>query len=54
MKPVVVKSARDLVAERLREEIYVGNLKPGQELVQDRISEELGVSRMPVREALHL
>lgn len=54
MKPIVVKSARDLVAERLREEIYVGNLKPGQELVQDRISEELGVSRMPVREALLL
>ena len=54
MQPLVLMSAKDLVTEKLREEIYTGNLKPGQELVQEKISEQLGVSRMPVREALLL
>ena len=54
MQPLVLMSAKDLVTEKLREEIYTGNLKPGEELVQEKISEQLGVSRMPVREALLL
>ena len=54
MEPIVLISAKDMVTEKLRQEIYVGNLKPGEELVQEKISEQLGVSRMPVREALLL
>ncbi|MBP5211935.1 MAG: GntR family transcriptional regulator [Pyramidobacter sp.] len=45
-------SAKDLVVERLRESIYAGTLKPGDELAQQKISEQLGVSRIPVRDAL--
>jgi DNA-binding GntR family transcriptional regulator len=40
------------VARRLREAIYEGRLKPGQPVRQEAVAEELGVSRIPVREAL--
>jgi DNA-binding GntR family transcriptional regulator len=36
----------------LREAISTGHFEPGEKLDQDRIAEELGVSRTPVREAL--
>jgi DNA-binding GntR family transcriptional regulator len=36
----------------IREAIMDGNLKPGERINQDAIAEELGVSRMPIREAL--
>ena len=41
-----------LVLTALRERILSGELAPGERLVEGRLSEELGVSRMPVREAL--
>lgn len=41
-----------LVMESLRERILTGALPGGERLVEGRLSEELGVSRMPVREAL--
>jgi DNA-binding GntR family transcriptional regulator len=41
-----------LVLAALRERILSGELAPGERLVEGRLSEELGVSRMPVREAL--
>lgn len=44
-------SVKDLVIEKLREAIYTSKLQPRQELIQQEISEQLGVSRMPVREA---
>ncbi len=40
------------VADRLRRSILSGGHKPGERLVEDRLSAELGVSRVPVREAL--
>jgi DNA-binding GntR family transcriptional regulator len=40
------------VYERLRDEIVSGVLRPGEQLVEARIAEELGVSKTPVREAL--
>lgn len=42
------------VAKVLRKEILYGKLKPNEELYQDKIAQELGVSRMPVREALQM
>ncbi|WP_138466649.1 GntR family transcriptional regulator [Poseidonocella sp. HB161398] len=41
-----------VVKDALREQILGGQYASGARLVEKRISEELGVSRMPVREAL--
>jgi DNA-binding GntR family transcriptional regulator len=41
-----------VVSEQIRGRILDGSLKPGERLVEDRLSAELGVSRVPVREAL--
>lgn len=40
------------LVEALREKILAGELEPGERLVEERLSEEFNVSRMPVREAL--
>src|ERR1017187_9688783 len=41
------------VADELRRAILTGRRQPRDRLVEDRLSEELGVSRVPIREALH-
>ncbi len=46
-------SARPPIAEILRESIRLGLLEPGKPLIQASIAEAMGVSRIPVREALH-
>jgi DNA-binding GntR family transcriptional regulator len=46
------RSLSEVVTERIRGRILNGTLKPGERLVEDRLSAELGVSRVPVREAL--
>jgi len=46
------KSLRELALEHLRNSIIDGSLKMGQVLSERGISEELGVSKSPVREAL--
>ena len=45
-------SLSKVVSEQIRGRILDGKLKPGERLVEDRLSAELGVSRVPVREAL--
>jgi DNA-binding GntR family transcriptional regulator len=40
------------VIAQLRQAILSGHLKPGRRLVEERLAEELGVSRNPVREAI--
>jgi len=45
---------RDLVTRELRRRILVGELAPGERLVEDRLAELLGVSRNPVREAMRV
>lgn len=42
------------VHEALRRRIQSGALKPGDRLVEDRLAEEFGVSRNPVREAIRM
>lgn len=42
------------VAEELRRAILTNRRRPGDRLIEDRLSEELGVSRIPVREALRV
>jgi DNA-binding GntR family transcriptional regulator len=46
------KQLRNVVADQLRAAILEGRLKPGEWLRQERLAQELGVSQMPVREAL--
>jgi DNA-binding GntR family transcriptional regulator len=45
-------SLSKVVSEKIRGQILAGRLKPGERLIEDRLSAELGVSRVPVREAL--
>lgn len=40
------------VEEQLREAILLGQLPPGQRLIEEQLAREFGVSRAPVREAL--
>lgn len=40
------------VAQRLRSAIFNKELEPGQRLIEDRLSTEFGVSRVPIREAI--
>lgn len=47
-------SLSKVVADELRRGILTGRRKPGDRLVEDRLSAELGVSRVPIREALRL
>src|SRR5437762_9247969 len=46
------KQLRDVVVERIREQIAQGKLMPGQWLRQERLAAELGTSYTPIREAL--
>jgi len=43
---------REIVAEEIRAMIVRGELAPGERLLEDRLAEQLGVSRNPVREAI--
>lgn len=43
---------RDVVFKSLRQAILTGQLKPGERLMEIPLSERLGVSRTPIREAI--
>jgi DNA-binding GntR family transcriptional regulator len=45
-------AVRERVREQLRERIVTGVLRPGDRLVERDLAEDLGVSRVPVREAI--
>lgn len=44
-------SLRDQVFQKLRKDILTGQYQRGEELVEEAVGKELGVSRTPVREA---
>ena len=46
------RQLRNIVAEQMRAAILNGHYKPGEWLRQERLAQDLGVSQMPVREAL--
>ena len=46
------RQLRHVVADQLRNAILEGHYKPGEWLRQEHLAQELGVSQMPVREAL--
>lgn len=47
------RTIRSSVTDRLRALILNRKLKPGERLMQDELAAQLGVSRTPIREALH-
>lgn len=46
------KTAQEAVLDELRRRIITGEVAPGSQILQDALAEDLGVSRVPVREAL--
>lgn len=46
------KPLREIVADEIRDLILRGDLKPGDRLHENKIAQDLGVSRNPVREAI--
>jgi DNA-binding GntR family transcriptional regulator len=47
-------TAQEAVLAELRRFITTGRLRPGQQIVQDALAVQLGVSRVPLREALKI
>ena len=47
------KSTSDLIFDALRESILTGDLAPGTALIEKNLADEFGVSKTPIREALH-
>ena len=45
---------RDLVYYSIRSAILKGDLKPGERLMEMHLAQQLGVSRTPMREAIHM
>lgn len=43
-----------LAVEAIRKQILSDELKPGERLIEERLTEDLGISRPPLREALRL
>lgn len=46
-------AVRENVVNEIRRQIIEGELKPGDRLVERAVAEQLGVSRSPIREAVH-
>ena len=49
---MAVRSAREAAYETIRSRIITMELKPGDELNDHELAQELGISRTPMREAL--
>lgn len=45
-------SLKDKVKQKLRDEIILNNLKPGNRIVETEVAKKFGISQVPVREAL--
>jgi DNA-binding GntR family transcriptional regulator len=52
LQPVEQRTLSDEAAERLRAAIRNGTLAPGMRLIERDVAERLGMSRIPVREAI--
>lgn len=52
LKMQPLRSAEEAVTDALRTAIHSGTLKPGQRLSQADLADQLGVSRIPLRDAL--
>lgn len=46
-------SAAEIAVDAIRARLRAGQLVPGQRIIGSELAEELGISRIPVREAIH-
>lgn len=53
-RPLRPPTAQEFVLSELRQAIVSGRLAPGEPIRQDALAEQLGVSRVPLREALKI
>ncbi|POY38494.1 hypothetical protein C3K47_03615 [Solitalea longa] len=53
-KKITAKTLSMKVADKIRNEIIFGNYKEGERIIEQNLSEEFGVSRIPIREAIRL
>jgi DNA-binding GntR family transcriptional regulator len=51
--PEKYRTMQEIAYDAIRDGILAGRHTPGQRLIADELAKEFGVSRMPVREALH-
>jgi DNA-binding GntR family transcriptional regulator len=51
--PEKYRTMQEIAYDAIRDGILAGRHAPGQRLIADELAKEFGVSRMPVREALH-
>jgi DNA-binding GntR family transcriptional regulator len=51
--PEKYRTMQEIAYDEIRDGILTGRHGPGHRLIADELAKELGVSRMPVREALH-
>ena len=49
LEPLADASTAEVVAQRIRDAILDGKLRPGDRLIEADIAAELGISRGPVR-----
>lgn len=54
MEILKTPQTKDRIADQIREEILSGAMSDGTELTQEQLAQLLGVSRMPIREALQI
>ncbi|SNY93039.1 DNA-binding transcriptional regulator, GntR family [Cohaesibacter sp. ES.047] len=54
MAQIVRRTTTSIVADELRQRILSGQFKEGEQIKQEAIANELGVSRIPVREAMQM
>ncbi len=47
-----IPSLKDAAAEEIRRRVFAAELPPGSKIDQERLARDLGISRVPVREAL--
>lgn len=52
LSPIDVQTLADQATERLRNAIQRGSLRPGTQLVERDLAQRLGMSRVPIREAI--
>jgi DNA-binding GntR family transcriptional regulator len=52
LRPAILRGSGEQAAIHIRQLIFNGELRPGTRLPQDQIAKTLGISRIPVREAI--